>query len=105
MKPQSEELERDVEARLAKRCRENDWYCVKFNSPGRRGVPDRVVIANRGVYFIELKAPGKKPRPDQLAEHATIRKHGVEVAVLDSRAAVDAWCADVAALVTGGGDA
>jgi hypothetical protein len=42
------------------------------------------------VYFIELKAPGKKPRPDQLAEHTAIRKHGIKVAVLDSRAAVDA---------------
>lgn len=106
MKPEAQELERDVEARLVKRCRENGWYCRKFVSPGHRAVPDRVVIANRAVYFIELKAPGQVPRKDQLAEHAEIRANGIEVVVLDTRRAVDAWCAGVAAaLETGGCDA
>lgn len=93
MKPEAQELERDVEARLVKRCKEHGWYCRKFVSPGYRSVPDRVVIANRAVYFIELKAPGQVPRKDQLAEHAEIRANGIEVVVLDTRRAVDAWAA------------
>jgi len=105
MKPESLELERDVEARLTKRCKEAGWYCRKFVSPGCRSVPDRVVIANGNAYFIELKAPGRVPRRDQLAEHAEIRAQGVEVVILDTRSAVDAWCAGVAALISGGGDA
>lgn len=106
MKPESEELERDVEARLTRRCREYGWYCRKWVSPGCRSVPDRVVVANGSVYLIELKAPGQKPRPDQLAEHAEIRAQGIEVVLLDTRRAVDTWCDGVAAaLVKGGGDA
>jgi hypothetical protein len=105
MKPEAQELERDVEARLVKRCKENSWYCRKFVSPGYRSVPDRVVVAHGAVYFIELKAPGQVPRKDQAAEHAEIRANGVEVAVLDTRRAVDAWCAGIVALVSGGGNA
>lgn len=105
MKPEAQELERDVEARLVKRCKENGWYCRKFVSPGYRSVPDRVVVACKSVYFIELKAPGQVPRKDQLAEHAEIRAQGVEVVILDTRRAVDAWCAGVAAFVDGGGHA
>jgi hypothetical protein len=39
--------------------------------------------------FVELKAPGKKPTPGQLREHARLRELGFRVEVLDSIEAVD----------------
>ena len=41
--------------------------CLKFTSPGFDGVPDRLVLLPLGrMAFVELKAPGKEPRPLQL---------------------------------------
>ncbi|MDE9455735.1 VRR-NUC domain-containing protein, partial [Xenorhabdus bovienii] len=58
----------------------------KFVSPGRRSVPDRICILPGGrILFVECKAPGEKPRPDQLREHERLRALGCEVVVLDSK--------------------
>ena len=105
MKPESQELERNVEARLVKRCKENGWYCRKFVSPGYRSVPDRVVVAPSGVYFVELKAPGEVPRKDQVAEHRELFALGANVVVLDTRRGVDACCKSIAASANENSDA
>jgi hypothetical protein len=36
------------------------------------------------VYWVELKAPGKKARPAQIREHNRLRDRGHEVFVIDS---------------------
>lgn len=52
---------------------------------GRRGAPDRVVMLPEGVmWWIELKAPGKKAEPHQLREHKRMRALGQIVFVVDS---------------------
>lgn len=66
---------------------------LKFTSPGRVGVPDRIDLrpipeAHRALvaqyfWFTELKAPGKLPRPEQLREHARLRALGFRVDVID----------------------
>lgn len=44
-------------------------FCYKFVSPGRKGVPDRMVITPTGqVGFIELKRKGEKPSALQQRE-------------------------------------
>ncbi|HHD7566826.1 TPA: VRR-NUC domain-containing protein, partial [Escherichia coli] len=49
-------------------------------------VPDRIVLLPGGrIVFVECKAPGKPPRPDQLREHERLRKLGFTVVVLDSK--------------------
>ncbi len=64
----------------------------KFNSVGRRSVPDRLVLLPGGrMLFVELKAPGKKATPLQEREHMRLRKLGFQVDVLDSKKAVDEW--------------
>jgi hypothetical protein len=93
--------ESQVEAHLRKRVEALGGLCYKFVSPGRRHVPDRIVLLpttglalRRGeplgrTIFVELKAPGKKPTPGQLREHARLRELGFRVEVLDSIEAVD----------------
>lgn len=53
--------EREIEAYLVKCVKNKNGLCMKWTSPGNAGVPDRIVIVSGGkVYFVELKAEGKK---------------------------------------------
>ena len=60
-------IEKQVEQALRKAVRDRGGLALKFVSPGLAGVPDRIVLMpNRHVAFVELKAPGKHPRPLQV---------------------------------------
>lgn len=79
-----------IEARLVAGVEAAGGMCEKFTSPGRRHVPDRLVTWPGGVMeLVELKAPGKKPRPGQARDHFRRWLRGVSVIVLDSIAQVD----------------
>ena len=69
----------------------------KFVSPGRVGVPDRIVVMPGGVtVYVELKAPGKKPEPHQEREHERLRERGHRVYVIDSLDGVQALLKELA---------
>ena len=52
----------------------------KFTSPGRRGVPDRLIITDNGrCFFIEFKTPTGRLSPLQINEHRILRQRGVDV--------------------------
>lgn len=56
----------------------------KLVCPGFDGMPDRLVLLPRGkIGFVEVKAPGKEPRPLQVARHGLLRRLGFKVYVLD----------------------
>ena len=78
-------LEKTIEMQLVKTVKQMGGRAVKFISPGLDGVPDRLVLLPNGkIAFIEVKAPGKKPRALQLARHEMLRRLGFKVYVLDS---------------------
>ncbi len=82
--------ERDIEQYLRERVSALGGRAYKFESPGNAGVPDRLVLLPGGrIVFAELKAPGKKPTPLQLAQHHRISQLGFAVWVIDSKAGVD----------------
>ena len=57
---------------------------VKFTSPGLDGVPDRIVLLpGRKIAFVELKSPGKKPRPLQEKRMRQLKSLGFPVYVVD----------------------
>jgi hypothetical protein len=77
--------EKQIETKLTLAVKKHGGIAPKFVSPGFDGMPDRLVILPDGVIaFAELKAPGKKPRPLQLARHRLLRSLGVQVYVIDS---------------------
>jgi len=51
----------------------------KFVSPGRRNVPDRIVILHSKVWFVEVKAPGESISPGQEREINKMKKNGLNV--------------------------
>lgn len=54
--------------------------CLKYESPGFTGVPDRMILLpGAKVIFVELKQPGKKERKRQLYVQGLLRKLGFEV--------------------------
>ena len=61
-------LEKEIEKKVCDYAKSKGCLVYKFVSPAHRGVPDRMFITPKGrVFFIEFKAPGKKPT--QLQEH------------------------------------
>lgn len=81
--------EKDIEQYLVKRAKESGGKAYKWVSPGNDGVPDRIVVFPGVLAFVELKAPGKKPTPLQLAKHRELESFGCKVLVVDSREDVD----------------
>lgn len=79
-----------IEAYLVRRIRALGGMAEKFTSPGKRSVPDRLVILpDNRIIFVELKANGKKPTENQLRDHERRRALGCTVLVLDSKEGVD----------------
>ena len=76
--------EKEIEQELTSAVRQIGGICPKFVSPGFDGMPDRIVLLPEGkIGFVEVKAPGKKPRPLQAARHGLLRRLGFKVYVLD----------------------
>ena len=77
--------EKQIESKLVQAVRKKGGLCLKFVSPNFDGMPDRLILLPNGkIAFAELKAPGKKPRPLQLARHKTFINLGFRVYVIDS---------------------
>ena len=73
-----------IERRLAVSVKKMGGMAVKFTSPGLDGVPDRIVLLpGRKIAFVELKAPGKKPRPLQEKRMRQLKDLGFPVYVVD----------------------
>lgn len=82
--------EKIIEEKLTKAVKQNGGVCWKFTSPGTAGVPDRIVLMPGGrIAFVEVKAPGEKPRPLQLSRHKLLRRLGFLVYVLDACEGID----------------
>lgn len=77
--------EKTIEQHLVKAVKNIGGIAPKLISPGFDGMPDRLVLLPGGkIGFVEVKAPGKEPRPLQTARHELLRRLGVKVYVLDS---------------------
>lgn len=76
--------EKTIEKKLADAVKARGGLAPKFVSPGFDGMPDRIVLMPGGrMGFVEVKAPGKHPRPLQEARHRLLRQLGFQVYVLD----------------------
>lgn len=92
--------EREIEKYLREQVKKAGGKAYKFESPGNDGVPDRIVLfPGNQIFFVELKAPGKKPRPLQVKQIRDIKSFGCNVLVIDSKEGVD----DFIRMVVGSG--
>jgi len=78
-------LERQIEIKLRDEVKVKGGLALKFVSPGVVGVPDRIILVPDGrMYFVELKAPGKRQSPKQLKMEAVLKRLGHKVWIIDS---------------------
>ena len=76
--------EKQIEQRLVTAVKARGGLCPKLVSPGTDGMPDRMVLLpDSHMGFVEVKAPGEKPRPLQQLRHEQLRELGYKVSVLD----------------------
>lgn len=78
--------ERQIEKFLTDKVKKLGGLSIKLNSASFIGLPDRMILMPVGrIYFVELKAPGKKPRPLQVAVHKVFAELGFKVYVIDTK--------------------
>ena len=76
-------LEKEIELQLVRAVKKMGGRAVKFTSPGFDGMPDRLVLLPGGKCgFVEVKAPGRKPRALQRVRHEMLKELGFKVYVL-----------------------
>lgn len=84
MNSDNNRTEKEVETALVYAVKNAGGKALKFISPGYDGMPDRIVLFPKGrIAFVEVKAPGKQPRPLQLSRHRMLRRLGFRVYVID----------------------
>lgn len=86
-------VEATVEEYLKQGVKDRSGICPKFNDPGRRGAPDRLVcLPGHPTYFVELKRPNIGVLDShQVRYHESLRAAGQKVWVLWSKEDVDAF--------------
>lgn len=89
-------LEKTLEHKFVTEVKRVGGLALKFVSPGFDGMPDRLVLLPGGrLGFVEVKAPGKRPRPLQLARHRLLRRLGFKVYVLDDERQIGGIIRDI----------
>jgi hypothetical protein len=89
-------LEKEIEMQLVRAVKKMGGRAVKFMSPGFDGMPDRLVLLPGGKCgFVEVKAPGKKPRALQVVRHEMLRAWGFKVYVADAKEQIEEIINDI----------
>lgn len=78
-----------VENYLIKQSAIHDCLCYKFTSPGKRGVPDRIIIGKGRTIFVELKSETGDLRKQQEFRIREMKEHGADVRVLNTKEKID----------------
>lgn len=83
-------LEKTIEKHLTTTLRKQGCHAIKLNDPRQSGLPDRLILTPNGkTYFVELKAPGKKPRPLQQLWLDKLTHAGFTCYVVDTKKKAD----------------
>lgn len=81
--------EATLEKRLVTKITDLGGIAWKFTSPGTIGVPDRIIMFQGKLCFVEMKAPGKQMREIQKWRKEQIEREGFPVMCLSSEEQVD----------------
>lgn len=87
-----------IEHKLIHAIQAHGGICWKWIAPGTTGVPDRIAILptppDAEIIFIEVKAPGQKPRPIQTHRINQLKKLAAHVYIIDSPQSIEKMLSD-----------
>ena len=90
-------LEKSIEKYFKAECKKLGFEAFKLTSPGQRGVPDQMVLADNGVIgFAEIKRPGGRASKLQLHVGARMTSKGAIWDILYSKKDVDSFLSEIA---------
>ena len=92
-------LERSIQSSIKTKLSKKGCLVYKFDSPGNAGVPDLIVIAPLGVYFLEVKTATGRLTKLQEHQHERMRAAGALVYVVRSTEAADAAHAEAQTVI------
>lgn len=78
-----------IEQALRKAIESDGGLCWKLTCPGTDGVPDRLCLKAGRAIFVEVKAPGRQPRPLQVRRINQLRAQGFTCLVIDSMSQIE----------------
>ena len=67
------------------------WWHTKVGALTRNAQPDDLFVRAGKYLWIEFKAPGSEPTPQQLLRHDEMRKKGMDVRWTDSLTKAKEW--------------
>ena len=89
-------FESRIERRLKNEVERRGGKALKFTPQGYAGMPDRIILIPGGkTVFVELKAPGKKPRPLQVKRARELHTLGFRVYLIDSIESINSFIKEV----------
>lgn len=83
------ETEKQVETYLKNQCKKQDIFCEKLRFLSWNGAPDRILIKNGTVLFLELKRNGETLRKNQQVLHRIMQSYGAFTDWTDSKQGVN----------------
>ena len=76
--------EQQIQSKLIKQLEKEGYYVIKLSVTNKTGIPDLLAIPkNSDVEFIEVKRPGKKPRPLQVFRIKELNNNSVKATFYD----------------------
>lgn len=82
-------IEKDVEKYLIGQIKKIGGLAWKLTSPSTSGVPDRLIIRQGKIWFVEMKRPNGNLRKLQQYRRSELQKQGFDVICLDTKNKVD----------------
>ena len=76
--------ESGIESKVCEYAKLKGWLCMKYTSPGNRGVPDRLFFKDGQTVMVEFKSEEGKLSAAQKVQIKLHREHGMQVEVISS---------------------
>ncbi|MBW0761349.1 VRR-NUC domain-containing protein [Mammaliicoccus lentus] len=88
--------EKSIEKYLKTNIELLNGFCLKWVSPGTKGVPDRIILMPKGkTYLVELKTEKGKTSATQKYIHKKFKEIDHKVYILNSKIEVDKFIKEV----------
>ena len=88
-------VESSIEAGMRRKVLKRGGLFYKFVSPGNDGVPDRILVHQGRVVFVEMKQPSGKLSRMQKFQIERLQRNGADVRVVYNSEQADALIEEV----------